>query len=189
MKRILGYFLIGYLFVLLQSALWPALLPISVKPDLLLMHWVTATAGWRPGSALQPAGNVRAASGAALFGSLGACLDAMAGSHPGLHGVTLLIVFFTIRFSADHLNTESSLLLLFMVGVGTLLHAGLQALFSSFADAGMVWWQILRSLITQLLLNLLTALAILLGFPKLSPRVVRRSDLPAAGRLDRRYGS
>jgi len=177
MKRVLSYFALGYLFVLVQSMLWPTLLSMSVKPDLLLMLIVYLGLS---------ESHLR---GALLTCALGACLDAMAGSHPGLHGVTLLIVFFSIRFATDRFNTESSLLLLFMVGIGTLLHAGLQILFASFADAGMVWWQILSSLGPQLLLNLLTALVLLRLVPWISRRIAPRSDLPGLSRLDRRYGS
>jgi len=177
MKRIFSYFLLGYLFVLVQSTLWPALLPLSVKPDLLLMLIVYLGLS---------ESHLR---GALLTSLLAACLDAMAGSHPGLHGVTLLAVFFSVRFAADHFNTESSLLLLVMIGSGTLLHAGLQILFASFAEAGMVWWQILRALFPQLLLNLLTGLLLLQLVPRISRRLAPHRELPGLGRLDRRYGA
>lgn len=177
MRRIAGYFLVGYLFVLIQSALWPALLSWSVKPDLLLMLIVYMGLRESP------------LRGALLTCLLGACIDAMAGSHPGLHGVTLLIVFFSVRIVADHFNTESPLLLLFMVGAGTLLHAGLQVLFTAVADAGMVWWQILRAVVPQLLLNLLVGLFLLRLVPRISRRGVPCTDLTGQNRLDRRYGT
>ena len=38
MRRILAYFLAGYLFMVLQTAFLPHLLPFHLKPDLLLIY-------------------------------------------------------------------------------------------------------------------------------------------------------
>jgi rod shape-determining protein MreD len=119
---------------------------------------------------------------------LGACLDAMAGSYHGLHGVTLLLLFYCIRFATDRLNTESSRLVLLMVGIGTLTYAGLQILFASFADAGPIWLQIVRVIVPQTLLNIVSAWLLLKLAPHLLRRLAPRSDLPTLRRMDKRYG-
>jgi rod shape-determining protein MreD len=177
MKRIIGYFLLGYLFVLLQTSLWPQLLPFAIKPDLILV--LVVYLGLSEGHL----------NGGLLSFLLGACLDAMAGSHHGLHGVTLLLIFYSVRFVTDRLNTESSRLVLAMVGLGTLVDAGLQILFASFADAGAVWLQILRVIVPQTLLNICSAWLLLKLVPHLQRRLAPRSDLSTLRRMDKNYGS
>jgi len=177
MRRIVGYFALGYLFVLVQTALWPALTPFAVKPDLILMLVVYLGLSEPP------------LRGGVLALLLGACLDAMAGSHPGLHGVILTLVFFCVRLASMRLNTENALLLLFMIGCGTLLHAALLLLFGSFADAGPLWRQLPVTLSQQLLFNLLFALLLLKIAPRIQRRLVPQGELPPFNRLDRRYGA
>jgi rod shape-determining protein MreD len=177
MKRISGYFLLGFLFVLLQTSLWPQLLPSVIKPDLILVLVVY----------LGLCENHL--SGGLLSYLLGACLDAVAGSHHGLHGVTLLLIFYAVRFATDHLNTESYRLVLTMVGLGTLVYAGLQILFASFADAGAIWLQILRVIFPQTLLNICSAWLLLKLVPYLQRRLAPSSDLPTLRRMGRNYGS
>jgi len=177
MKRILGYLLLGYLSVLIQTAPWPQVMPLATRPDLILVLVVYLGLIETP------------LRGGVLAYLLGACLDAMAGSHQGLHGVTLLLLFYVVRFAADRFNTESSRLVLLMVGVGTLLYAGLQILFASFADAGPIWLQILRVIVPQTLLNMLAALLLLKLAPHLLRRLAPRSDLPTLRRMDKNYGT
>ena len=53
------------------------------------------------------------------------------------------------------LNTESSVLLLLLVSVGTLLQGGLIVFaLGFFADAGALWTIIFKGLLPQILLNL-----------------------------------
>jgi len=176
MKRTIGYFLLGFLFVLLQSSLWPHLMPTEARPDLILVLVVYL------GLAEDHL------TGGVLAFLIGTCLDAMAGSHPGLHGVTLLLLFYCIRFASDHFNTESTRLVLIMVGAGTLLYAGLQILFATFADAGAVWLQIFRVIVPQTLLNVASALLLLKLVPHLLRRLTPRSEPVTLRRMDRSYG-
>jgi rod shape-determining protein MreD len=176
MKRISGYFLLGFLFVLLQTSLWPQLLPSAIKPDLILVLVVYLGL------------SESHLSGGLLSFLLGACLDAVAGSHQGLHGVTLLLIFFGVRFATDHLNTESSRLVLLMVGLGTLVYAGLLVLFASFADAGALWLQVLRVIFPQTLLNICSAWLLLKLAPYLQRRLAPSSDLSTLRRMGKNYG-
>jgi rod shape-determining protein MreD len=177
MKRSPGYFVLGFLFVLIQTSLWPHLLPFETRPDLILVLVVYLAL------------SESHLHGGILAYLLGACLDAMAGSHPGLHGVTLLLLFFCVRFAADHFNTESSRLLIIMVGFGSLFYAGLQVVFASFADAGAIWLPIVRVIVPQILLNIVSALVLLKLVPHLLRRHAPRSKLPILRRMDRNYGS
>jgi len=177
MKRTFGYFLLGFLFVLIQTSLWPHLLPLTTRPDLIMVLVVYLGL------------SESHLHGGILAFLLGACLDAMAGSHQGLHGLTLLLLFYCIRFATDHLNTESSRLVLLMVGVGTLIYAGLQILFASFADAGAIWLQIVRVIVPQTLLNMFSAWLLLKLAPHLFRRLAPRSDLPTLRRMDKHYGA
>lgn len=176
MRRLLGYSLLGLLFVLLQTALWPQLLPLSVKPDLILVLvvYLGLSESQLPG---------------ALFAFLiGSCLDAMAGSHPGLHGVTMLLLFVAVRYATDRFNTESSRLVLFMVCCGTFLNAGLQVLFASFADAGELWLEIVRVIFVQAIYNIIAAWLLLILVPPLQRRLAPTRDLPTLRRMGRTYG-
>lgn len=177
MKRTLGYCLLGFLFVLLQTSIWPAVLPFATRPDLILVLVVYLGLSEGP---LQ---------GGMLAFLLGSCLDAMAGSHHGLHTVTLLVLFYSVRFTAVHFNTESSRLVLFMVGSGTFLYAGLLVLFASFADAGVIWQQLIRVILPQALLNILAAWLLIKLAPHLLRRLAPQSDLPTLRKMDRHYGS
>lgn len=177
MKRSLGYFLLGFLFVLLQTSILPVLLPFDPRPDLILVLVVYLGL-----SEDQLHGGI-------LAYLIGSCLDAMAGSHPGLHAVSLLVLFYSVRFAAVHFNTESSRLVLFMVGSGTFLYAGLLVLFASFADAGAIWQPIFRVLLPQALLNVLAAWLLIRLAPHLLRRLAPQSDLPTLRRMDRNYGA
>jgi len=177
MKRTLGIFTLGFLFVLIQTSLWPHLLPFETRPDLILVLVVYLAL------------SENHLSGGILAYLLGACLDAMAGSHPGLHGVTLLLLFFCVRFAADHFNTESSRLLIIMVGFGTLFYAGLQVVFASFADAGEIWLPIVRAIVPQILLNVVAALVLLKLVPHLLRRHVPRGNLATRRRKVRTHGA
>lgn len=177
MKRIGGLLLLGGLFVVFQSGFWPHLVGWQVKPDLILVLvvYIGLTESLLGGGLL------------VLF--LGSSLDAVAGSHPGLHGVVLLLIFYVIRFVAGRFNTESSMLLLFMVACGTLLQAALLILFGSFAEAGGLWWEILRVFFPQVLLNLIAAWLLLWLAPWLQRRLAPQTELPGLKRLDQRHGT
>jgi len=178
MIRPVIYFALGFVFVVLQTTLLPAMLPLHYKPDLLLILvvYLGLNEGYLRGGTL-----------AYLLGSL---QDVFAAGYPGLYGLALLGTFLAVRSAAVRLNTESSVLLLLLVSIGTLLQAAL-ILFALgfFADAGSLWLIILKGLLPQVLLNLLAAFLLIRSATWLQRRFAPRLKLPGLQRLDRRYGS
>lgn len=178
MRRVLVYFLVGFVFILLQTSLFPRLLPFALKPDLLLI--LAVYLGLNEG----------AVRGGSLAYVLGCLQDVFAGQYLGLYGMALLAVFLTVRGAAGRLNTESSLLLLFLVFCGTFLEGGI--LFFSlgfFADAGPLLSMFLFHLIPQSLLNLAAAIVLLLVMSGLQRHVSPRVEIPGMRRLNNRYES
>lgn len=177
MKRIARLLLLGGGFALLQTVLWPHLVGWQTRPDLILVLvvYIGLTESLLGGGVL------------ALM--CGAGLDALAGGYPGLHMVVLLLVFYLVHFFVGRFNAESALLLLFMVACGTLFHAVLLVLFSSFADPGILWLEIFRQIIPQLLLNLVSSWLLLRLAPWLQRRLVPEAELPGLNRLDHRHGA
>jgi len=177
MKRIGGLLLLGGLFALLQTVVWPHLVGLQARPDLILVLvvYIGLTEPLLGGGVL------------ALF--FGTGLDALAGSYPGLHMVVLLLVFYLVRFFVGRFNAENSLLLLFMVACGTLAQAGLLLLFASFADPGELWWEVFAQIALQLLLNLAAASLLLRLAPWLLRRLVPRVELPGLQHLGPRHGA
>jgi len=177
MKRISGLLLLGGIFALLQTVLWPHLVGWQARPDLILVLvvYVGLTESLLGGGLL-----------AVVFG---AGLDALAGGYPGLHMVVMLLVFFLVRYFVGRFNVENSLLLLFMVACGTLTEAVLLLLFASFADPGVLWWEIFRQILPQLFLNLAATWLLLLFAPWLQQRLRPMGELPGLSRLERRHGT
>lgn len=178
MTRLVVYFSLGFVFLLMQTTVLPALLPLHFKPDLLLILVVYLGLN---------EGYVRGGSLAYVFGCL---QDVFAAGYPGLYGLALLGVFLAVRGMVARLNTESSVLLLLLVGVGTLLQSAL-LLFALgfFADAGALWLIILKGLLPQIMLNLLAAFLLIRITLGLQRRFAPRLKLPGLRRLDRRYGA
>jgi rod shape-determining protein MreD len=176
MTRVFAYFLAGLGFLLLQSALLPRILPFETKPDLLLILIVYLGL------------HERYLQGAGLSYLLGCFFDVFAGSSPGLYGTAFLGTFLAVRGVASQLNTESSVLLLFMVFCGTLFHGGILIFpLGFFADAGPLWSIILGHLLSQVLLNLTTAYLLIMGITRLQKRFFPRTRIPGLQRLDSRY--
>jgi rod shape-determining protein MreD len=178
MRRTFVYFLLGFIFLVLQTTLLPAMLPIHFKPDLLLILVVYLGLN---------EGYVR---GGALSYLLGCLQDVFAAGYPGLYGLALLCTFLAVRGAAARLNTESSVLLLLLVSAGTLLQAAL-LLFALgfFAEAGALWMIILKGILPQLLLNLLATCLLLKATAWLQRRFAPRFRVPGLRRVDRHYGS
>lgn len=178
MSRVLAYLLVGLLFLLLQSGLFSRVLSLQTKPDLLLILVIYLGL------------HERYLRGAALCYLLGCLLDVFAGSSLGLYGTAFLVTFLVVRGVAGRFNTESSLLLLFMVFCGTLFQ-GVVLVFplGYFADAGPLWSVILRRLLPQIVLNLVAAFLLLKGVVWLQKRFFPRAGLPGLQHLDNRYGS
>ncbi|PLX79862.1 MAG: rod shape-determining protein MreD [Desulfuromonas sp.] len=150
MKRVLLFFLTCLMAILIQSVLWPAVVGLDVKPDLVLLLTVCLAMAER---------SFRGSFAAFMLGSW---YDIVAGSHPGLHGVVLLTVYWGLQPIATRFNVESTVLQMIMVGVGTLLHAFLVIGGGFFAEAGGLWQFVLMNFLQQLLLNLVCAVVLVL---------------------------
>jgi rod shape-determining protein MreD len=178
MTRTFVYFLLGFIFLVLQTTLLPPMLPLHFKPDLLLILVVYLGLN---------EGYVR---GGTLSYLLGCLQDVFAAGYLGLHGLALLCTFLAVRGAAARLNTESPVLLLLLVSAGTLLQAAL-VLFALgfFAEAGALWMIILKGILPQLLLNLLAACFLLKAAAWLQHRFAPRSRVPGLRGVGRHYGS
>jgi len=177
-RRVVAYFLLGLGFLALQSALLPRFLPFETKPDLLLILVIYLGL------------HEDYLRGAGLSYVLGCLFDVFAGSSPGLYGTAFLATFLAVRGTASQLNTESSILLLFMVFCGSLFQAGILVFpLGFFADAGSLWSIILRHLPSQVLINLVVAYLLLKVVNRLQKRFFPRSRIPGLRRLDSRYES
>ena len=175
MTRVAAYFLLGYVFMLLQAGLLPHLIPFGFTPDLLLILIVYLGL------------NEDYLRGSFLAYLLGCLQDVFSGSSLGLYGMALLATFLTVRGVVGRFNTENSLLLLFMVGCGTFLEGAVLIGLGYFADLDQLWRVILPRLAPQALLNLVVAWLLLLLVTRLQRRLAPRRGIPGLQRLDRRY--
>ncbi len=176
MARISGYFLLGFCFVLLQTTIFPRILPFNYKPDLLLILIIYLGL------------NERYVQGGLLAYALGSLQDVFAGHFPGLFGLVQLVTFLSVRGAMNRLNTESSLLLLVLVFAGTFVQGGL-VIFSVgyFADVATLWPVVLRRIVPQALLNLGTALLLMQAVFLLQNRVPRRWRVPGLQKVRSRH--
>jgi len=172
--RISRYLLVGLLCMLFQTALFPRLFPVYLKPDLLLILVVYLGI------------NEEYGSGGLLAYLFGCLLDVFAGSYMGMYGLTFLVIFFTVRGTVSFFNSENPLLLLFLVFCGTLLEAGMLILLGFLAQIGDLWIIVVRWIVPQLLLNLSVAYLILSVITRLQRRYPRLK-IPGLSRLDERY--
>jgi rod shape-determining protein MreD len=178
MRRVFFYLLVGFVFVLLQTALFPRFLPFYLKPDLLLI--LVIYLGLNEGFV----------KGGSLSYILGCLQDAFAGHYLGLYGMALLALFVIVRGTAERLNTESSVLLLALVFCGTFVQGGI--LFFSlgfFADAGPMLPLVLKYIIPQSLINLGAAILLLLIAFRIQRALPPQMLIPGLRRLNNHYGS
>jgi rod shape-determining protein MreD len=161
--RISVYILLGLCFILLQVSVFPRILPFHLKPDLLLILviYLGLSEDYLRGGLLS------------YF--LGCLQDVFAGIYPGLYGFAMLLIFMIVRGAAGRLNSESSVLLLLMVFLGTFLEGAL-ILFSLgfFADVSLPWSTIPARMMLQVLLNLAVALLVLKWIPFLHRHLAPR---------------
>ncbi|MCD4688714.1 MAG: rod shape-determining protein MreD [Desulfuromonadaceae bacterium] len=158
MNLVVGYFFLGLAGILVETAIAPALLPLRLTPELLLIL-VIYLGLYRQGFY----------GGLAAY-TLGLLQDSFAGSCLGLYGLIFLVLYLTLRGLAERLHTGSPILMLFMVLCGTLFQAAMLIFLLGFlTDAGPVWRNILSSLPLQVLLNLICAW-LLLSIPQLLRR-------------------
>jgi rod shape-determining protein MreD len=135
------YLILGLILAVAET-LMPEALP--VKPNLLLL--LVLTLGLRE----------KIVFGGPAAWLLGCLQDSLSGSSLGLFGLVYLILYLSLRSIAGHLNSESPMLLLFLVFSGTLLQ-GLILIFTMgfLSEHGTYWRQILLGMPGQLLINLL----------------------------------
>lgn len=175
MMRMLVYCLLGLLALVLQCTLLARVFPLDYKPDLLLLLVVYLGVG---------EDSLRGAVLAYLFG---ATQGVFSGIFPGLYGMVLLGTFLLIRSLIGRLNTESSILLLFVVFFATLVEGTFLILLSFFSDAGSLWFIVFERVIPQAFINLASALVILKIISLLQGKPGSSLTVPGLQKLDRRY--
>jgi rod shape-determining protein MreD len=178
MTRILLLLACALLFLVSQTTLLPTLLPHYFKPELLLLLVVYLCL---TESLLR---------GALLAWGLGLLLDSCGGTHFGLHAAIYLSIFIIGHSSAHALNTESPLLLLFMVFCASLLQSGLLILFGFFADLQRMIPLILQRATFQGSINVLAAFLLITLIAALQRRFAPRLVVPGFAHLrDGAHGS
>jgi rod shape-determining protein MreD len=166
MTRLLFLLTCTLLFLLSQTTLLPLLLPHYFKPELLLLLvvYLCLTEG--------------VMRGAFLSWGIGLLLDSCGGTHFGLHATIYLSIFIVGRSSIQAVNTESPLLLLFMVFGASLLQSGLMILFGSFADLQRMTPLLLQRATFQGSINVLAALLLIALITSLQKRFAPRLSIP-----------
>ena len=172
--RIAFYALFGLAGLIIQTAVFPRIIPVQFKPDLILILIVYLAISEKYGS------------GGLFAFCIGLLYDVFAGSAFGMYGMILLLVFFSVRSTIDYFNAENPFLLLFLVACGTVLQAGLLILLGALAEAGALWQIVLQHFPGQLLANTVAAALLILAITYLQKRFPRLV-VPGMQRLDERY--
>ena len=178
MKRFLFYLLIGIFCALLQSSLFPLLLPAGLRPNLLMILIVYLGLGE----------NVFRAVLVALL--IGGIQDSFSGTSLGLYMTADIVVVLLIKMLSEQLNAENTYLLLLLVAGATLVQNLLIGFcLMVFADAGPVLAILLTALPQQLLANLLAAAVVLYLILKIQPLTGSRSGMPGLIYQSKRHGT
>jgi rod shape-determining protein MreD len=178
MNRYLLYLSLAGVGIIMQTVLMPTLLQGDYKPDFLLILVIYLGLHESP------------TKGGLLVYLMGWCYDGVAGVFPGLHGFVLLGLFLAVRGIVTRVNTESSALLLLLVAAGTVLQSGMVAFaLDFFGRTVRIWPQIAWQLPVQVLINFMTAFALLKLTVWFQKTFLPRSTLPGLRKLDSRYES
>lgn len=178
MKSFLLYLLAGLFCALLQSSVFPLLLPTALRPNLLLILILYLGLSERMGRA------------GILTLLLGAIQDSFCGTSLGLYTSINLAILLLVRLLSEHLNTESPPLLLLLIAGGTLAQNLLVGFcLTVFADAGPVMHILLAALPQQLLANLLAAAVLLSLLLRFQRRLGTRSGLAGLIYQSKHHGS
>lgn len=178
MRGVLVYLLLGLLGALLQSSVFPLLLPTNLRPDLLLI--IVLYLGLSEHT-------IRSIAITLLLGGI---QDSFSGTSLGLYTTVYLAVLLLVRQISEHLNGESQALLMLLVLAGTLVQNLLLGFcLTVFADSGPVVGLLLQALPQKLLANLLAAGLMLLVLLKLQPLFGIRSGLAGLVYQSRRHGA
>ncbi len=171
MTRVLILLACALLFLVSQTTLLPTLLPHYFKPELLLLLVVYLCL------------TESVIRGALLAWGLGLLLDSCGGTHFGLHATIYLSIFIVGRSSVQAVNTESPLLLLFMVFCASLLQSGLLILFGIFADLQQMIPLLLQRATFQGGINVLAAFLLLTLIAALMKRFAPSLVVPGFAHL------
>ena len=171
MIRVLVLLACALLFLVSQTTLLPTLLPHYVKPELLLLMVVYLCL------------TENLMRGALLAWGLGLLLDSCGGTHLGLHATIYLGIFIVGHSSAQALNIESPLLLLFLVFCASLLQSGLLILFGIFADLQRMTPLLLQRATFQGSINVLAAFLLITLIAALQRRFSPRLAIPGFAHL------
>ncbi|MDO3376723.1 rod shape-determining protein MreD [Geoalkalibacter halelectricus] len=167
MRPALGFFLAGLVCAILQAGIFPRFLPVFARPDLFILLLVCLSL------------SQDTLRGAFIAWGLGAIKDVFSGQTLGLYGFVFLITFFFIKGTERRLNTESSLLLVFLVFAGVLIEGGLAAAtLLILDDVGRGWQIILRHIPAQALVSSGVAWVLLLLAFWLQRRTGLRQIIP-----------
>ena len=176
--RFLFYLLIGIFCALLQSSLFPLLLPAGWRPNLLMILVVYLGLGEN---------FLRAVLVALLIGGI---QDSFSGTSLGLYMTVDLVVLLLIKMLSEQLNAENTSLLLLLVAGATLVQNLLIGFcLVVFADAGPVLAILLSALPQQLLVNLLAAAIVLYLILRIQPLIGSRSGMPGLIYQSKRHGT
>ena len=171
MTRILLLLACALLFLVSQTTLLPLLLPHYFKPELLLLLVVYLCL------------TENLIRGAFLAWGIGFLLDSCGGTNLGLHATIYLGIFIVGRSSVQALNTESPLLLLFMVFCASLLQCGLLILLGIFADLQRMTPLLLQRATFQGSINVLAAFLLITLIAALQRRFAPRLVVPGFAHL------
>lgn len=171
MTRIFALIACALLFLVSQTTLLPALLPHYFKPELLLILVVYLCL------------TESLIRGALLAWGIGFLLDSCGGTQFGLHATIYLGIFIVGRTSVKALNTESPLLLLFMVFCASLLQSGLLILLGTFADLQPMISPLIQRSTFQGSINVLTAFLLITLIAALQKRYAPNLVVPGFTRL------
>lgn len=175
MNRVIVYFALGGLAIVIQSTILPFFLSGFHKPDLLLIlivylglhenHW----------------------SGAMIAFVMGLLFDSVAGVFFGLHGFAFLGIFLAVRGIVSRVNTESSALLLLLMMGGTILQALMVTFALDFFRQDLrIWPQVAWQMPPQLLMNFIAALLLLKLTVWGQKSFMPHKELPGLRKLDRK---
>ncbi|MFO7578456.1 MAG: rod shape-determining protein MreD [Pelovirga sp.] len=165
MSRALLYSLVGTLFLLLQSSVFPLFLAPQWRPDLFLILILVIGVKEKSVPSLV----------AALL--LGASQDSLGGTTSGLHIIIYLLLLILTRLLAEKLNVDSPPLFLLMVPAATLAQTLLFGFFlANFTDAGGLFLLLAGVLPGQLVSNLLATVILLGLFARLKPARIYRAE-------------
>ncbi len=178
MRGFVVYLSCGIMFALLQSSVFPVVLPPGFRPNLILILILY----------LGLSENFPRAVLVALL--LGGIQDSFSGTSLGLYVSVDLAILLLVRLLSGRLNGESPALLLLLIAAGTLVQNLLVGFcLTVFADAGPVMPILLPALPQQLLANLLAATILLFFLLRLQPLLGTRSGLAGIVYQSKRHGA